>query len=134
MELRFEPLFVVGAILVAAMFDLLVRWLTGKTAKARPPEVDTALMFVQEDDTDMLEDGLGEPHEAPVSPPPASLSPASSSPHVPLSRSLPPAPGLRRRRQRGRRWLEHPTDARRGIVLMAVLGPCPGLETPRRDA
>jgi hypothetical protein len=41
-----------------------------------------------------------------------------------------PAPARAARRGPGRRLFSHRGDARRGIVLITVLGPCRGLESP----
>ncbi|HEU4370939.1 MAG TPA: hypothetical protein VFV05_22180 [Methylomirabilota bacterium] len=73
--------------------------------------------------------------------PPAEPGPARIPPRVVIAR--PPSPVVTRRpaadlpgataapperRRRGRRRLRNRRDARRGIVLITVLGPCRGLE------
>ncbi|MEX2155201.1 MAG: hypothetical protein WD825_17780 [Gemmatimonadaceae bacterium] len=123
MERGFEQLFVLAAILLAAMVDLFVRWLRGKTRKDQPAGaagVEEEVVLVEEADTELPEEL---PEQEPVEP---QLPP----PPPPAPRPSPPPPVRTRRRHRARRWLKHPTDARRGIVLMAILGRCRGLEAP----
>lgn len=128
MERGFEQFFVLAAILLAALVDLFVRRLKKKAGKDQPADVEEEAvlveeeaMLVEEDDSKLHAPEMEEPQLAPARLPSPRPSP-------------PPAVGMPRRRQRARRWLTHPADARLGIVLMAVLGPCRGLETPRSDA
>lgn len=128
MERGFEQLFVLAAILLAAMVDLFVRWLRGKTRKDQPSDaagVEEEMVLVEEADTELPEQRPVEPQLPP--PPPAP---------TPAPRPSPPTtfrPRRRHRAHRAHRWLKHSIDARRGIVLMAILGPCRGLEAPYRD-
>jgi len=147
MERGFEQLFVLAAILLAAMVDLFVRWLRGKTRKDQPSDVaaleeEEEMVLVEEADTELPEQRPVEPQLPPPAPAPKPSprpsSPATAAP-MPSQRPSPPArvrPHRRHRAHRAHRahrWLKHPIDARRGIVLMAILGPCRGLEAPYRD-
>jgi hypothetical protein len=143
MERGFEQLFILAVIIFAGLVELIVRRQRGKAGKDRPPveagvaelteatevadvadlaDVEDALDLVEADDAELPGRGPVAPQLPP--PPPAAAKPSPR-------RSPPP---LRpRRRQRARRWLTHPLDARSGIVLMAILGPCRGLQAPGSD-
>jgi len=114
MERGFEQLFILAVIIFAGLVELIVRRQRGKAGKDRPP--------VEADDAELPGQGQGAP-ELPPPPPAAMPSPPRS-----------PPPLRPRRRRRARRWLTHPLDARSGIVLMAILGPCRGLQAPHSDA
>lgn len=135
MERGFEQIFVLVAIVLAALFDLLVRWLKKKAGKDRPADVtdvDEELVLVEDANKEFPEQWPEEPQVP--SPPAPAPAPAPPEPVPVLSpRPSPPTAVRPRRRHRARRWLKHPSDARRGIVLMAVLGPCRGLEAPDRN-
>jgi len=139
MERGFEQLFILAVIIFAGLVDLIVRRLRRKAGKDRPPveagvvevtevadvadlaDVEDALDLVEADDAEL-------PGRGPVAP---KLPPPPPAAAMPSPRRSPP---LRpRRRQRARRWLTHPLDARSGIVLMAILGPCRGLQAPGSD-
>ena len=141
MERGLEQLFILAAIIVAGLFELIARWLRERAGKNRPPveagaaeatevadiaelaDLEDALDRVEMDDVELPRREAFVPQVPPL--PPAALMPSTQ-------RSLPP---LRpRRRRRTRRWLRHPLDARSGIVLMAILGPCRGLQAPHSDA
>jgi hypothetical protein len=141
MERGLEQLFILAVIIFAGLVDLIVRRLRGKAGKDRPPveagvaeltvvadvadlaDVEDALDLVEADDAEL-------PGRRPVGP---KLPPAPPAAAMPSPRRSPP-PLRPRRRQRARRWLTHPLDARSGIVLMAILGPCRGLQAPHGDA
>lgn len=143
-----EQLIIVLMILVFTGGDMLVRWLKKRSEQSAPAGER------REEPVDVLEDELEwEPErwepvqeraeasrweavqEAAAAPEPLripieSLEPARG---VPLARARRPAalrshaPG----RAGGvpiREWLRNSEDAKRGIVLMSVLGPCKGLE------
>ena len=133
MERGLELLFFVAVMLLAGLLDAVVRWLKGRAERDRPPAVDGEPVVVEDDDRGLVERPWVEPELLPAPPAAARFSPASTQPEAPPPRPprLPPPPG--RRRRRGGRWLRHAAEARRGMVLMAILGPCRGLETPRRD-
>jgi hypothetical protein len=143
MERGFEQLFILAVIIFAGLVELIVRRLRGKAGKDRPPvetgvaevtEVaDVADLADVEDALDLAEaDDAELPGRGPVAPqlPPPPPLPAAA---MPSPRRSPP-PLRPRRRQRARRWLTHPLDAPSGIVLMAILGPCRGLQAPGSDA
>jgi hypothetical protein len=142
-----EELFILAAILFAGLVDLIVRWLRRKAGKDRPAvetgvaevtevtetadvadlaDVENALDLFEADDAELPERGSVAPQVLP--PPPSAATPMPSTPRSP------PPPLRPRRRRRVRRWLRHPLDARSGIVLMAILGPCRGLQAPDSDA
>ena len=130
-----EQLIIVLMILVFTGGDMLVRWLKKRSAQSAPAGER------REEPVGVLEDELEweperwEPEVATATPEPLripieSLEPARG---VPLARARRPAalrthaPG----RAGGvpiREWLRNSEDAKRGIVLMSVLGPCKGLE------
>jgi type IV secretory pathway VirB10-like protein len=138
MERGLEQLFILAVIIFAGLVELIVRRQRGKAGKDRPPveagvaevtevadvadlaDVEDALDLVEADDAELSGRGPVAPQ---LPPPPAAM---------PSPRRSPP-PLRPRRRQRVRRWLTHPLDARSGIVLMAILGPCRGLQAPGSD-
>jgi len=109
MDRGFEQLVILVAIIVAGIADLIVRWMRRKAGKDQPP---------------VVADVPVEPQLPPPEPAPVSVSFPPRSPSLPVRR---------RRRHRAHRWLTHPLDARSGIVLMAILGPCRGLQAPHSD-
>ena len=120
MERGFEQFFVLAAILLAAVVNLLVRG-RRKTREDQPADVagvEEEVVLVEEPNTELLEQGPVEPQ----------LPPAAAVP-LPSPRPSPPTPARPRRR-----WLKHPSDARRGIILMVILGPCRGLQAPHSEA
>jgi hypothetical protein len=128
MERGFEQFFIFAVVLFAALVDLIVRSVRRKTREDQRADVagveeagvDEELVLLEEVDTELSEEEPAEPQ-----PPP---------PPLPSPRSSPPMAVRPRRRHRARRWLKHPIDARRGIVLMAILGTCRGLQAPHGDA
>jgi hypothetical protein len=150
-----EQLIVVLMVLAFSVGDIVVRWLK-KRAEGNPPpgvpqrrnEPVDVLDEEAEEEPDWFEvlrqqqESEREPmivfprEEAPAPPPP----PPEEAPRrlVPVE-STQPARGLpsggvpqptpvARRVVPVRSWLRSPTDARKGIVLLHVLGPCRGLE------
>jgi hypothetical protein len=128
MERGFEQFFIFALVLFAALVDLIVRSVRSKTRRDQRADVagveeagvDEELVLLAEADTELSEEEPAEPRL----PPPPLPSPGSS----------PPMAVRPRRRHRARRWLKHPLDARRGIVMMTILGPCRGLQPPDSDA
>ena len=114
MERGSELLIALVVILMAAL-DLLVRWLKGKMQHDQP----AGAAGVEEADTELLERPPAKPQLPPAAPPPPPSQPPGSPP---TARPRRPRPA--------RRWLNDPIDARRGIVLMTILGPCRGLQAP----
>lgn len=120
---RFEQLFILAVVVFAALVDLIVRSVRRKTRKDQRADVagvDEELVFVEGVDSELSEEG---PAERQLPPPPL------PSPRFSQQMAVRP-----RRRHRARRWLKHPLDARRGIVMMTILGPCRGLQPPDSDA
>jgi hypothetical protein len=66
----------------------------------------------------------------PALPVPEQRRPVPPRPPPPLPAPPPPTSARRRRAQRRHRWLTNTRDARRGMVMMTILGPCRGLEPP----
>jgi hypothetical protein len=128
MEWSLERLFFPAVVLLLMLGDMLIRWAKRKVQEDRPKaDVEAETVFVEDEEL---------PPELPE-PAPAELLPPVQRPPQPLplraAELPPPAPrGRRRRPQRGHRWLKDPLDARRGIVLMTILGPCPGMQGPDR--
>jgi hypothetical protein len=127
MEWSLERLFLPAVVLVLMLVDMLSRWAKRRVQEDRPKadaEAETELV----EDEELLPE-LPEPAPVELLPPvqrPLQLQP------LPATELPPPVSrahrARRRRRQRGRRWLKDPLDARRGIVLMTILGPCPGMQ------
>ena len=151
-----EQLIVVLMILAFSVGDIIVRWLKKRAARDAPPgmpqrrnEPVEVLDEEMEEEPDWFEvlrrqqESDREPmilfprEEAPP-PPPVRAEEAPRRP-VPVE-STEPARGLQhggrlphpkpvaQRVVPVRDWLRSPTDARKGIVLLNVLGPCKGLE------
>lgn len=152
-----EQLIVVLMVLAFSVGDIVVRWLK-KRAEGNPPpgmprprDEPVAMEEEADEEPDWFEvlrqqqEEEREPmilfprEEAP--PPPPAPKPVEEAPRrlVPVE-STEPARGLvsgarrtmprpvTRRAVPVREWLRSPSDARKGIVLMNVLGPCKGLE------
>ena len=128
MERGIEQLFILALIVLATLIDLFARWLRRKQGKDQPAQVDEEPVFVEADDRERRARTRVEPELPPMMQPSVR---ASIVPSPPAQRSTQPRTMVRpRRRDRARRWLTHPVDARRGIVLMAILGPCRGVDAP----
>jgi hypothetical protein len=132
MERGLEQLIIIVAIILAGVLDLILRWLKGRQRKDQPVDAgadDEQVVLLEEADIELPAD-IQLPEEAMVerrlTPPPPPPPPAPAPPP-------PPLPAIRPRRV-ARRLLPHPLDARRGIVMMTVLGPCRGLQRPDSDA
>ena len=152
MEPRFDQLVIVLLVILASLLDLVVRWIKKRNRRDESP--------VHHEETVAAEDAEAEPWESewqlplpeatpreaplPETPPREALPPEAPPPEVPPHevplqeaprREVPPwrmlpaseVPRLRRR------LLERPGDARRAIVLMAVLGPCRALDRAPHD-
>lgn len=142
MERGLEQLLLPALIVLAALLDLLVRWAKRKVRKDQPEEVahveaETVLLEHEDAATELPEAAPVEVPPEPVAvlvrapriqPPPAPRLARQASPSPP-----PTLPARTRRRKRGRGWLKHPLDARHGIVLMTILGPCRGWQASDRD-
>lgn len=151
MERGFEQLFILVLIVVATLVDLLVRWIRRKTGASAPSPRSEEPVLVEAEEPDLFEPTYPEATEAPAPAPSPPVTPPAPAParvvapdRAPVSRTPPPestdrvrglgplrAAGPRRRTRQ--RLVAGPADARRAMVLLAVLGPCRGLEPDRRD-
>ena len=147
MEGAFEQLIVIAAIILLGVFDRLVRWLKSRQQKDTPVDAsrydENPKLVEEEADFELPVDGelpsdielsgeelveralSGEELVERRVPPPLPLPP----PVPVISRRPAPPPPIGPRRV-SRRLLTDPLDARRGIVMMTILGPCRGLEPP----
>jgi hypothetical protein len=136
-----EQYFIVFVVIFVALADLVLQWIKRRAGSGAPParQPDVVLMEeAEEDEEESLlqrmermareqarrrEEALRQLQELAV---PAAKRPA---PPAPAPVPVPPRATARpaARRARGHRWLRDRNDVRRGIVLMEVLGPCPGL-------
>lgn len=127
-----EQLIFIAIFLLAALVDLLVRWMRGKT---KAPESDEELVVVQEEPEEAAEWAWLEPRAEDRKPEPLPVQPAPiRAPALEEivvrrpAREPAPLPAPPRRRARGRRRISGPVSARQGIVAMTILGPCRALE------
>ena len=138
MEFNFEQLYVVLLIILFSLADLFMRWVRRKYRQATPEEVEQEAVPIEQQAPSIEEEaasieGMSSIEEGVASievEEPARTRPLPTRPPVATPPPPAPSPSPRARRTgagRGTRWLA-PGDARRGIVLMTVLGPCRGLE------
>ena len=137
MEQVFEQLLVIAAIILAGLYNLLVRSLKSRQRKDAPVDAtrfdENPVLVEEEADFELpadveLPSDIELPGEElierrvtlPLPPPPP----------VPVVFWRPAPPPPIRPRRVSRRLLTDPLDARRGIVMMTILGPCRGLESP----
>ena len=147
MEGRFEQLIVIVVVIAFSLFDLLLRWAKrrAKQRQAGMPAEDGGELAFEEEVEDFETPGevaleREEPWAAGApspplpteTPPSAEKVPARMAPSRAPVGSLVPLPYLVQRPCRRKRWALAPGDARRGIVLMTVLGPCRAQEMDRR--
>lgn len=147
MEGRFEQLIVLAVVIVFSLVDLLLRWAKrrAKQRQAGMPEEDGGELAFEEEIEDfetpgevVLEReepwaaGAPSPHLPTETPPSSERVPARAAPSRAPAGTLAPLPHLAKRPCRRKRWALGPGDARRGIVLMTVLGPCRAQELERR--
>jgi hypothetical protein len=154
MNPSFDQLVIVVLVILATLLDLVLRWTKKRTRNDESP--------VHHDETVAAEQAEAEPWESewqqplpeaplpetwsPEAPPPEAPPPEAPPPEAPPPEAPPPiTPGRAPARPRTRmlpagevprlrrRLLERPGDARRAIVLMAVLGPCRALDPASRD-
>jgi hypothetical protein len=142
-----DQLVLIALVLAAALVDLFVRWARRKMqppgqgpAEPREEEPPPELEWF-EDEAAAAERELREAERAAQQraarqrelqqravEPPVQPARAPALEEVMVRRPAVPATVAKRRRARARRWIAGPSSARRGIVLMTVLGPCRGLE------
>jgi hypothetical protein len=169
MERGFDQLVIFLLVILAALLDLVLRWIKKRIRRDESP--------VHYDETVAAEDAEAEPWESewqlplpeaplpetpPPEAPPPEVPPQEVAPQEAPGREVPPwrepptprtptiisvrspsrvAPAQPRTRmlparevpRLRRRLLERPGDARRAIVLMAVLGPCRAVDPASRD-
>ena len=124
MERGLDQLLLFALILIAGIFDLLIRWARRKRGTPSEAEDEGELVVVESDSGEYLE---VRPIEPPPSRPVLRPSPKPSKPAPVKSERPVPKRAQRAPRERHHQWLRNRSDARRGIVLMEVLGPCQGL-------
>ena len=117
MEVRPEQLLVLAMIILATLFDLVMRW-------RRKPGEPTEM---RGDETEVRESA-----DLPRSTTPAIPAPAAATVRRPNARRVgpqrpPAATAVPPRRGRSRRGLVRPDEVRRGIVMMEILAPCRAL-------
>lgn len=137
MEVRLEQLVILALVVVVTLADLFLRWVrrkAGTDGRGDSADIEGELVFDEEADGEVR----GPVWRAPE------IRPAQALPPTPSPRQPPPAP-IRfspvmqpvtpgpSRRGGARRWLRDSGEAKRGIVLMAVLGPCRGMEASGRE-
>jgi len=114
-SLSIEQLILLALFVLVPLVNLLARWVRRRTEPGeRPPE-----------------EAKQEPEPVPFRLPPRILVPTPVEPRrvePPRPAAPTPPPGLRRRGPMLQ--LSGPADVRRAVMLMAVLGPCRGLESP----
>ena len=140
MERGFDQLVILLLVVLASLLDLVVRWIKKRNRRDESP--------VYHDETVAAEDAEAEPWESewqlplPEAPLPETSPPEAPPPELPPpeapGREVPAQPRTRMLPAREvprlrRRLLERPGDARRAIVLMAVLGPCRALDPASHD-
>jgi hypothetical protein len=155
--MRREQLVLLALITFIALLDLVSRWARGRRTEPEPtyrreepvydeapvydeepvydeaPVYDEEPVFTLEREPEWLESGSAEAEPPstwaePAGPPPIVREPrtrkATPAPLRPVVQA--PAQSATRPRRRAH-WLRHPVNARRGIVMMTVLGRCRGL-------
>lgn len=157
MDRGLEQFIFAALILLAGLLDWVVRSLKNRSSpRAGQPTAkpDPAEPFPEDEEEPWSEprDIDWEPSSEQIPERPAAPAPAPSVPPrvevftVPQSaevftvpQSVPrpaivrsPATAVPARRRRRNRWVNDALDARRGLVLLEILGPCKGLESPRR--
>lgn len=125
MDRGLDQLLLFALVLIAGIFDLLMRWARRRRGTPSEAEGEGEIVVAESDSGEYLEVRRIEP---PPSPPVSRPGPMPSKP-------APPRPGRpvakraqRPARERRHQWLRNQSDARRAIVLMEILGPCRGLE------
>jgi hypothetical protein len=162
-DLNFEQLVILAVLLLAGLVNFVLDWLRKRGRTAQPQGRDEELA-VDEEEIHLAEEmGGPEPPRVPVTLPapetrsadarrqvvvpvtmpdsrrgslapsplsaPAQRATPSVPPRVPPPRSRARSPESRRLRRR-----IDPSEARRGVVLMTILGPCRGVEPPAGNA
>ena len=121
MERGLEQLLVIAAIILAGVFEVLVRWVKSLQRKDAPVDAsryDENPVLVDEDADFELPADVELPTDIKL------------TGEELVERAPPPS----RPRRVSRRLLASPLDARRGIIMMTILGPCRGLERPDSEA
>jgi len=137
-EGRFEQLVVIAVVIVFALFDLLLRWVKRRARQQQPgmpeEEDDGELAFgavLSEHEEHQAAHKPSPPLPPSVAPPVARVPARAAHSWVPVRAAAPP-PYRAERPPRRKHWAIGPGAARRGIVLMTVLGPCRAQEMDRR--
>lgn len=132
-DVSFEQLVILAIFLLVGLVNFIVDLLRkrGRTAQPQTREQDVA---IEEEELDLSEvlwperatelPPEREPARGLVPPPPPRPMPPVVAP---VSPPRPPVRSVQRRRLHRR---IDPREARRGLVLMTILGPCRGMERP----
>jgi hypothetical protein len=141
-DLNFEQLFILAVLLLAGLVNLVLDWLRNRRRKAQPQHRDDDLAIAQEE-LDLAEPLWRErtaevppdldPARVPVPPAPRVRSGQGATPPVVPRISPPRSPTRSPQGRRLHRRID-PREARRGVVLMTILGPCRGAEPPAGNA
>ena len=137
-DLNFEQLFILAMVLLAGLLNFVLNWMRhrGRTAQPQARHEDLA---VDEEEIDLGDAMRREPAAAsprvpdaarvpmPVTLPAPATRPTDLRPQVVI---LPPRPQAGSPDGRRLRRRIDPSEARRGVVLMTILGPCRGVEPP----
>ena len=125
MDRGLEQLLLFALVLIAGIFDLLLRCARKRRGTPSEAEDEGEIVLVERDEQEYLEVRRIEPQPSPTVPRP---SPMPSKP-VPAEPARPVARRAQRpARERQHQWLRNQSDARRAIVLMELMGPCRGFE------
>jgi hypothetical protein len=124
-NLSIEQLIFLLLFLLVPLFNLVARWLKRRTGAGAPPPEEAVAEPEPPPRRLPPRIVLAEPVETP---PP--MLPSPPPPPRPAARPAPPPVPSRRRPLLG---LRGPEDVGRAVVLMAVLGPCRGLELHGAD-
>lgn len=137
-DVSFEQLIILGIFLVMGLVNFVLERLRKRGRTAQPQDYDHDIPAEEID----LDEALWRERTAdlPPGPEPASMpAPGPSPPRVPSGRAAtpsvaapvsPPRPPTRAMQGRRPRRRIDPREARRGVVLMTILGPCRGIDPP----
>jgi hypothetical protein len=136
-DLNFEQLFILAVLLVAGLVNLVLDWVRARGRRA-PPQDRAQDVAVEEEELDLSE--VFWPERTAEVPP--ELEPARVPVPPPRPRPMPPVVAPMSPPRSPERSVQHrrlhrridPREARRGVVLMTILGPCRGMEPPAGNA
>lgn len=136
-DVGFEQLIILVIFLVMGLVNFVLERLRNRRGRtAQPQDYDHEIPAEEIDlDEALWREGTAElppgpePARMPAPAPPRAPSGQGATPSVvtPVSPPRPPTRAVQRRRPRRRM---DPREARRGVVLMTILGPCRGIDPP----